>query len=120
MKEVILFVLTFIFVLMIYEIFVVSKTKKKKAKGEDDGREPIEIMYLIKKYNLDMKKVNYNQLLQIVAIVSSLDIAIVVTIVMIPMNFFLLIVLGFASCIGSILLSYHLVYLFYKKKGMIK
>ena len=40
MKEVILFVLTFIFVLMIYEIFVVSKTKKKKAKGEDDGREP--------------------------------------------------------------------------------
>ena len=120
MKEFILFVLTFIFVLMIYEIFVVSKTKKRKAKGEDNGKEPIEIVYLIKRYNLNMKKVNYNQLLQIISIVSSLDIAIVVSLIMIPKNFYLAIILGFVSCIGSILLSYHLVYLFYKKKGMIK
>ena len=119
MKEIILFVLTFIFVLMIYEIFVVSKTKKKKAKGEDDGREPIEIAYLIKRYKLNMKKVNYNQLLQIVALVSSFDISVVVTLVNIPMNFILCILLGFVSCIGLILLSYHLVYLFYKKTGMI-
>lgn len=120
MQEFILFVLTFIFVLIIYEIFVVSKTKKRKAKGEDNNREPIEIVYLSKRYNIDLDKVNYNQLLQIISLVSSLDIAIVVSFIMIPKNFILAILIGFVSCIGSIILSYHLVYLFYKKKGMIK
>ena len=120
MKEFILFVLTFIFVLMIYEIFIVSKTKKRKAKGKDNGKEPMEVMYLIKRYNLNLNKINYNQLLQIISIVSSFDIAIVVSLIMLPDSFILSIILGFISCIGSILFSYHLVYLFYKKKGMIK
>lgn len=120
MEEFILFVLTFIFVLIIYEIFVVSKTKKRKAKGLENGKEPVEIVYLIKRYNLDLKKINYNQLLQIIALVSSLDIAVVVSLIMIPKNFILAIILGFIGCVGSILFSYHLVYLFYKKKGMIK
>lgn len=120
MEEIILFILTFIFVLMIYEIFVVSKTKKRKAKGLDNGKEPIEIVYLIKRYKLDLKKINYNQLLQLIALVSSLDIAIVVSLIMIPNSFILAILMGLVGCVGSVIISYHLVYLFYKKKGMIK
>lgn len=119
MDEFNLFILTFLFIFVIYEIFVVSKTKRKKAKGKLE-HEPMEIQYLINRYKLDMKKVNYNQLLQIVSLVSSFDIALVASIVLIPDNFILRICLGFVSVIGSILLSYHLVYLFYKKKGMIK
>ena len=91
MEELVLFGLTYVFILLIYEIFIVSKTKKRKAKGKA-VKEPMEVKYLMNVYKLDMDKVNYNQLLQIISLVSSLDISLVVS----------------------------LVYLFYKKKGMIK
>lgn len=118
MQEFILFLLSFIFVFLIYQIFIVRRAKsnvrKKKTK-----KEPIEITYLQRRYKLDLKKVSYNQLLQIVAIVSSFDIALSVSIIMLFNNFFLEIIGGFFSIIILILVSYHLVYLFYKKKGMI-
>lgn len=119
MEEIILFLLTFLTVLIIYEVFIVSKTKKKKAKKKDKVKEPTEVLYLVNRYKLDMKKVDYNQLLQIVALVSSLDIAIVVSIMAMFDNFFLEIMIGMVGVLVTILISYHLVYLFYKKKGMI-
>ena len=119
MQEFILFLLCYMFVFIIYQIFVVRKTKRNKSKNKLK-KDPIEISYLIKRYHLDMKKVSYNQLLQIVAIVSSFDIALTVSIIMLFDNFFLEIICGFISIIVLILGSYHLIYLFYKKKGMIK
>ncbi len=118
MNNILLFLITYIFVLLIYEIFIVYRTKKRKAKGI--SKEPMEVMYLINMYKLDIKKVNYNQLLQIISFVSSLDITIVVNLVTLPSNFIIRIILAFVSVLGSILLSYYLVYLYYKKKGLIK
>lgn len=116
MKEVFLFFLTFMFVLIIYELFVVRKAKRKKKK---DRKEPIEISYLVRRYNFNIKKINYSRLLQVVAIVSSFDIALIVSIVMNIHNFLLEIVVGFLSLFIIIFISYHIVYLFYKKKGLI-
>ena len=119
MKEFILFLLTDIFVFIIYEIFIVSprKIKKKKSKKVKD---PVEMQYLVNRYHLNMKKISYNQLLQIIAIVSSFDIALSVSLIMLCKNIWLELLVGLISIIGTILVSYHLVYLFYKKKGMIK
>ncbi len=122
MEEVILFLLSFLFIFIIYQIIIVSpakRSKEKKTKKKKD-REPIEIKYLITKYSLDIKKVNYNQLLQIVALTSSFDIALSTSLIMAVKDFFLSVVVGIVAIISLIMVSYHLVYLFYKKKGMIK
>ena len=116
MQELLLFLLTFVFVFILYQIFIVRKAKKKGKKF----KEPIEITYLVNRYKLDLKKVNYKKLLRVISIVSSLDISLVVTIIMLINNFVLEIIVGFISTLVIILLSYHIVYLVYKKKGMIK
>lgn len=121
MQELVLFFMTFIFVFILYQIFIIRPAKKRvKDKSKDrDKKELREIKFLINKYKLDIKKVNYNQLLQIVALVSSLDIALVVSVIMLFDNFFMEILVGFIFTLIIILVSYYLVYLFYKKKGMI-
>ena len=62
MEELVLILLTFIFVLIIYEVFITAPIKKKRGLNSD-YKEIIEIKYLIARYNLDIKKVDYNQLL---------------------------------------------------------
>ena len=126
MEELGLFILSFIFVLLIYQIFIIIPAKKRKnnkskvrKKKEDTSKELFEIKYLQARYKLDMKKINYNQLLQICAITSSFDISFIVYLIGIINNFILRVLGGFIFTLGIIMLSYYLVYLFYKKKGMI-
>ena len=118
LEELVLFLMCFVLVLIIYEIFVVKKAKKNA--DSKDKKYPVEVKLLIDKYNLDMKKINYNQLLQIVAIVSSFDIALIVSAVMIFEGYILQLIGSIVIVIPVVLVSYHLVGLFYKKKGMIK
>ena len=119
MRELLMFLMCYIVVFILYQIFIVSRAKKNKKKKKDK-KEPVEVIYLEKKYKLDLKKINYNQLLQIVALVSSFDIALTVSLIMLINNFILEIIVGFVSIIVLIVVSYHFIYLFYKKKGMIK
>lgn len=119
MKELVLFLMCFIFMLIIYEVFVVSKAKKNR-KTRKKNAEPIEVKYLITRYNLDMKKVNYNQLLQITALVSSFDIAIVVSIALLFDGYIIQLLIALVVAFIVILFSYHLIGVFYRKKGMIK
>ena len=114
MEEMVLFLLSFVFVFLLYQLFIIPRAKKKKKK------QPIEISYLVYKYHLDLDKVKYNHILQVSAAVSSFDIALIVSIIMNISNFFLEIIVGFVVTLIIILSSYHIVYLFYKKKGMIK
>ena len=114
-RELILFIISFIVVFLLYEIFVVRKAKSKKK-----PKEPIEVTYLVNKYKLDLKNVNYKKLLRIISIVSSFDIAVVVAVILLFDNFLLEVVVGLITMLIMIVVSYHLVYLVYKKKGMIK
>ena len=117
MEEVVLFLMTFILLFLIYQVLFILPNKKKSSK---DKKELIEIRYLELRYGLDLKEVSYPQLLQICAIVSCFDISIVVTLVSFIDNFWLKILIGLLSIFIIILISYHIVYLFYKKKGMVK
>ena len=123
MREFILFILSFLLVLVLYEFLIVRRAKKridKKTKQEKTSKEPLEVTYLKTRYKLDMEKIDYSKLLQVIAFTSSFDIALIVSVIAYLNNFILEIILGFFLTIGIILLSYHLIYLFYKKKGMIK
>ena len=114
-REIILFIITFLLVFLLYRLIIIRKAKSKKK-----AKEPREVTYLVSRYKLDLDKVNYKRLLNVVSLVSSLDIALVVTIILLFKNFYLEMIIGFISTLIIILVSYHLVYLVYKKKGMIK
>lgn len=123
MEEIIMFILGFVFIFVIYQFIIVlpaKKSKEGKARGKKKDKEPTEVKYLVTKYKLDMKKVDYNQLLQIVALTSSFDISLTVSLILAVEDFFLAVVVGIVAIVVLIIGSYHLVYLFYKKKGMIK
>ena len=122
MEELSLFFMCFITIFILYELFIIKPAKKrhKSKMKKDKDKEILEIKYLTARYKLDMDKINYNQLLQICALTSSFDIALMVSIIGFISNFILMIIGCFGISFIVIMLRYHLVYLFYKKKGMIK
>ncbi len=117
MEEFILFLLTFIVLFIIYQFVFIIPLKRDDKKKK---KELLEIRYLKSKYELDFDKISYNQLLQICAITSCLDMSIAVTVVAFIKSILWEIVVGFVTVCILIFISYHLVYLFYKKKGMLK
>lgn len=118
MQEVILFLLTYLFVFIIYEIFIVKRAIKNEKKKKDN-KQPMEIKFLINKYKFNLKKVNYHKLLHIVAFVSSFDISLIVSLALLTNNYILEILIILGLVVPVILFSYHIVYLIYKKKGLI-
>ena len=54
MEELILFILTYIFVFVIYQIFIVSPAKKRKKNNVKTDKELFEVKYLVSKYKLDL------------------------------------------------------------------
>lgn len=116
MKELILFIITFLIIFLIYEILIFRLSKRLLGKEV----ELIEFNYLVKKYKLDLKKTNYKKVRHVIALTSSLDMAIVISIVVLFDNFWLELLVAFVCTIILIIISYHIVYLIYKKKGMIK
>ena len=124
MKQVILFLMTYVFVFIIYQILIIKKVKEPKKKKRKPKKvkntKPIEVSILESKYKIDLEKVNYNKLLLIISLVSSLDITIIITLVMIFDNYFLKILVGFLLTFPVIFVSYELIGRYYKKKGMTK
>lgn len=126
MQELILFLISFFIILIGYELFIVlpmkkyrkKKSLKKKVRKEKD--DPVEIRFLVYKYGLDLSKVNYNRLLQVVCFTSSLDMAIIVSIIIIVDGYLYQLLLALVLVIPIVFISYGLVAWFYKKKGMIK
>lgn len=111
MKEnIILTVLSFILVLIIYEIFIVNKAKKNREKI------PVEIKYIIKKYKIDLDKINYNQLLQMVAITSAFDISLIAFVMSMIPNFGLELLIGLIMFVPIIFISYSFIGKRYRKK----
>ena len=113
MKQIILFLMTYLLVFIIYRILLIGKSKKNSKK------KPIEVSYLMTKYKLDLKKINYKRLLLLISIVSSLDISIIITIVSLVKSYLLEILMVLVLIVPVILFSYSLVGNYYKKKGMI-
>ena len=122
MKEVLLFFICYGIILTIYELFIVFPMKRYKAgkSRKKEKKEPAEIKYLVYRYRLDLKKVDYNKLLHIVSLVSSFDMAIIVSFIMLVDGYLWQMLLAIVLVIPIVLVSYALVARFYKKKGMIK
>lgn len=130
MKELMVFVFTFILIYMLYYLFTIRKELnkierkrkgkvKKRKKKVDEAKLPVEIQYLVLRYKLDLGKITYWKLLQLMGVVTSFDLALVVTVVSLVTGTGLQLLLGFVLLIPVLLLSYHFIGLHYKKKGMV-
>ncbi|MBE6157793.1 MAG: hypothetical protein E7160_03270 [Firmicutes bacterium] len=114
MKLLLYFVFCFSLVLFLYEIFIVNKAKRRNSKNK-----PIEIKFLVNRYRVDIKKADYKQMLQIIALTSSFDIALIVTITSLFDTYLKQILAALVLVLPVIFISYHLIGNFYKKRGMI-
>ena len=127
MKEIILFIACFILVFICYQVFFIlpmKKYRKNKKNGKKkkikEKKELAEIRFLVTKYKLDLDKVNYNKLLLVVSLVSSVDITLIVTIITLFDSYLVSFLLAAVLVLPIVMISYWLVYKFYEKKGMIK
>lgn len=114
MENIIVFVLSYIFVLIIYEIFIVNKAKKYK--DDESKKKPVEVRLLVKKYGIDINKINYNQFLQVIALVSSLDIAIIAAIMSMFDEFSIQLLVGLIIIIPVMIITYGFIGRKYRKK----
>ena len=115
MQQIVLFLMTYALVFIFYYFFITRKTKKNNSK-----KIPKEVSYLVGKYQLDLKKIDYKKLLIIISLVSSLDITIIVTLMVLFESYLIKLLLAIVLIIPVIFISYHLVGMYYKKKGMTK
>ena len=111
MEQIILFIMTYIVVFFIYQVFIVSKAKRRNSK-----KRPMEVNYLIKKYNIDINKLDYKNLLMTISLVSSLDISIIVTVALLFDNYLLQVIFIFSLVIPVIMISYSFIGKYYKKE----
>ena len=111
--------MSYVLIFIFYQILIILPAKKR-ANNKKNEKELLEVKYLEIVHKVDIQKVKYEQLIQICAIVSSLDISLAVTFVCMVDGLLLELLVGFLSIIVLIVVSYYLIYLFYKKKGMIK
>ena len=114
----------------------IIKEKKKKGKGKnkekevenpkkkkevDQARYPSEVELFIYKYKIDLKKVNFRAMTKAIALICSIDIALVVTILSyIPLGMVWRLLIGAVIVFAVILISFSLLGKYFKKKGLTK
>ena len=123
--------LEFVFTVAIsYSLYYIQHIRKydkdgkyinKNNKKKEEPKIPIEIEILIRKHRVDVKKLNYKGLLKFVALVISIAIALVVTLVIyIPLgNLTLRMIIGALSSIPILLITYAIIGKYFKKKGLV-
>ncbi|MBQ3468538.1 MAG: hypothetical protein IJH18_00545 [Bacilli bacterium] len=119
MEELSVFILTFMGVLAVYLIFIFIPNKRRYDKKDMD-KQPMEIKLLENLYKVNIKKTNYQALLLLICIVSSFDIALIVSVVAMLKSFILEVLIGVILIIVMIFVSYYPIGLYYKKRGKTK
>ena len=122
---------TFITVFIVYIIYYVvsvsrydkngSLKNKQKGMTDYDGL-PSEVKYFIKKYNIDVDKVNLRGLLKLTGLVLGFNIAIVSIIVVLIFknNIILELLIGAIVIVPLYLISLKVLGNYFKKKGLVK
>ena len=117
LERLIEFVIVFILCYLIYLFFVILKKKNKKFNSK---KLKTEESFLIAKYNLDFKKINYRKYLHVIALTNSFIFALTLELVQFVKGLFLQILISFIFLVPLILIFYGFIGRYYQKKGMIK
>lgn len=103
---------TFIIVYLFYFFFQIFRKEYNKDKV------PVELVFLIKKYRLDISKIKYQKIMNLIALTSAFDIAFTSTFVFAFIkNIYIAILVGMIMLIPLILITFNFIGNFYVKKG---
>jgi len=122
LQNIILFLLTFITIFLVYEIMFIKeyrynkKIKKDKISKDDNRKEPVEVRLLKSYYKVDIDKLNYSSVLNTIAFISSLDMAIIITVACLVKIGLIQILIALILVIPIIYSSYYLLAKYYKYK----
>lgn len=125
-SDIIIFVIIFLLVFVIYNFAVINKEKKrlekmkKKNQRVDEATYPAEVMYLVKRYQLDLKKVNYFSLLREISLVCSFDLSLIAYLATQVNGTIWQILIAAILCIPVIYISFMLYGKRLQKKGLTK
>ena len=115
MKEVTIFLITYLLILMVYILFVVlNKRALKKIYNGTEAR------YLKTKYKLDIKKIKNKSLAFHIALINSFIISITLSLVIIIDNFLIMILFAIFLVMSLILILYHILGKYYQKQLGVK
>ena len=103
------FLFSFILIYIVYYLFFIRKTRR-------GIKIPAEAQYLISLYKLDVNLFSYHKFMKIVGLVTSLDIAIIATIVAKVDGIVWQILFGFVAVVPVIILSFLLLGKYYQRK----
>lgn len=113
MKYTIDFVLLYLVTYLIYVIII-----NGKRKSFDKLKKNSEVMYIINRYKLDMRKVKYRRLLNTLAVINSFIIACGAFIILNIKSLFLGIIIAFIVVCILLYVLYYILGRYYKSKGM--
>jgi hypothetical protein len=93
-----------------------KKIKKGKISKDDNRKEPVEVRLLKSYYKVDIDELNYSSVLNTIAFISSLDMAIIITIACLVKIGLIQILIALILVIPIIYSSYYLLAKYYKYK----
>ena len=108
-----LFNFILIFIIVYISFYLVSVRKARK----NSKRVPVEVQYLLIRYQIDLKKIRYKKFVNSVALVGSFDIALVGSIVLFVKGILFQLFFGFILFVPIILISFKLLGKYYQKKS---
>lgn len=111
MENVIIYIVSFTFIYLIYFFVIINREKKRNL-----YRKSTEVLYLEKKYKLNIDKINMKELAHLLSLANAFIIANVVLIISFVDSIILKMLLGFVVLIPMIIIVYHLIGTYYKKK----
>lgn len=111
MEEIIFYAFTFLSIYLLY-LFLIILRKKKRVKM----LESTEVKYLKTKYKLNKKILERKAFPHVIALANSFIVATTVIISLLGSNFLIRFLIGFVVLIPLILLTYHGIGTYYRKK----
>lgn len=112
MKEFIIYLVTLGFIYLVYFALIITN-KKRKIQYKKSS----EIIYLERKYKLDVNKIGMNKLMHILALANAFIIANTMVIINLVDGYLFKIMLGFVVILPMIIGVYHLVGTYYQSHG---
>ena len=111
MEHIIWFIIDFILIFSIYYFMVIERLSYDKRK-----KKPAEVSYMINLYKLDINKFSYRKFLLAISLVSSIDIAIVATVIPMFGGLIWQLAFGFIIIVPVIVISFMALGKYYQKK----